>query len=65
MSATEQKVVVLKQPRCDTVSTEMVDREFWLQMRNALLQQLATIEKKLGISRRCRNCGHDASSRIG
>lgn len=39
------------------------EREFWLNMRHLLLQQLALIEKRLGISRRCRNCGDDISSR--
>lgn len=38
---------------------EMSDRDFWMQMRHALLQQLATIEKWLGIDRRCRHCGND------
>lgn len=41
------------------VPREMPEREFWMQMRHALIQQLATIEKRLGISRRCRHCGND------
>lgn len=39
------------------------DRELWLNMRHLLLQQLALIEKRLGVSRRCRNCGEDVSGR--
>ena len=39
------------------------DRAFWIDMRQLLLQQLALIERKLGISRRCRSCGEDVSSR--
>ena len=37
------------------------DRETWLEFRSLLLQQLRLIEKKLGISRRCRNCGEDVA----
>lgn len=37
------------------------DREYWLDMRSLLLQQIRLIEKKLGISRRCRNCGEDVT----
>jgi hypothetical protein len=33
------------------------DRDFWMTMRHALLMQLAIIEKKLGIDRRCKHCG--------
>jgi hypothetical protein len=39
------------------------DRDFWMAIRHALLQQLATIEKKLGISRRCPHCGNDVRQR--
>jgi hypothetical protein len=45
------------QPNCDTIAP--VDRDFWMSIRHALLMQLATIEKKLGISRRCPHCGND------
>jgi hypothetical protein len=65
MNTAQQKVVVLKQRDCDTVAIDVTDRDFWMSMRHALLQQLATIEKKLGLSRRCRNCGHDLASRTG
>jgi hypothetical protein len=37
----------------------VADREFWMSIRHSLLMQLATIEKKLGISRRCKHCGND------
>jgi hypothetical protein len=33
------------------------DRDFWMTMRHALLMQLAIIERKLGIYRRCKHCG--------
>lgn len=65
MSTAQQKVVVLKGQNRDTVPAEMPDRDFWLSMRHALLQQLATIEKRLGISRRCRHCGNDLSTKLG
>lgn len=56
----QQKISVVKS---DTVRAsmprEMSDRDFWMSMRHALLQQLAAIEKWLGISRRCRHCGND------
>ncbi len=33
------------------------DREFWIEQRHALLMQLASIERKLGITtQRCRFC---------
>lgn len=53
-----QKVVVIKAEDRATLRP-MPDRDFWVSMRHALLQQLATIEKYLGISRRCRHCGND------
>lgn len=56
----QQKISVVKTDTVrDRLPREMPDREFWMQMRHALLQQLATIEKKLGMSRRCRHCGND------
>jgi hypothetical protein len=36
-----------------------IDRDFLMEWRHALLMQLATIEKKLGISRRCKHCGEN------
>lgn len=41
------------------VTIPATERDFWMQMRHSLLMQLATIEKKLGISRRCKHCGND------
>lgn len=33
------------------------DREFWIEQRHALLMQLASIERRLGLStQRCRVC---------
>jgi len=33
------------------------DREFWIEQRHALLMQLASIERRLGLStQRCRLC---------
>lgn len=55
-----KSIDVAKQSR-GIVATD--DREMWLDLRNLLLQQLALIEKRLGISRRCRNCGEDVSAR--
>jgi hypothetical protein len=37
------------------------DRSFLIDLRRALLQTLAVIEKKLGLSRKCRQCGHALS----
>ena len=53
-----QKVVVVKAENRVTLRREMSDRDFWLSMREGLLQQLAVIEKKLGIERRCKHCGN-------
>lgn len=49
-------MLVLKRNR-DTVPADSFDRDFFMQWRHTLLQQLAMIEKKLGISRRCKRCG--------
>lgn len=56
----QTKITVVK-PDTNRVSmrNDEPDRDFWMQMRHALLQQLATIEKRLGITRRCRHCGND------
>lgn len=56
MSTTEQKVVVLKQDSRVSMPP-MSDREFWIEQRHALLMQLASIERRLGLStQRCRVC---------
>lgn len=62
MSATEQKVVVLKSQKCDSLPREVPDRDFWIQTRRALLAQVDAIEKRLGIVRRCTRCGETLSS---
>ena len=59
MQAQRKISVVKSNSNRAIVPREMPEREFWMQMRHALLQQLATIEKWLGISRRCRHCGND------
>lgn len=38
------------------------DRTFLVELRRGLLQALTAIEKKLGISRKCRQCGHVLST---
>jgi hypothetical protein len=57
MSTPRQKVVVLKADTRATIRTEVIDRDFLLDFRRALLQQLAVVEKKLGLTRRCNRCG--------
>lgn len=59
MQAQTKITVVKRDTNRVSMPREMPDREFWMQMRHALLQQLATIEKWLGISRRCRHCGNN------
>jgi hypothetical protein len=51
MSIPREKVVVLQKQNRDRVPSE--ERDFWVSMRQSLLMQLATIEKKLG-----KSCGH-------
>lgn len=53
-------VVLIK--KGDVVSpSEPSNREYWMDFREGLLRQLAALEKMLGISRRCRNCGSDVA----
>jgi hypothetical protein len=61
MSTAQVRLVkaVDRPPKTATLPLMADEHDFWMQMRHALLQQLATIEKKLGISRRCRHCGED------
>lgn len=43
-------------------ATLPADDRLWLvELRRGLLQALAAIEKKLGISRKCRQCGNALS----
>ena len=64
MSTSPQKVLVRK--ASDVLpSPRATDREYWFQFRQGLLQQLAALEKMLGISRRCRHCGNDISTKLG
>jgi hypothetical protein len=40
-----------------TLRPEVPDRDFLIDLRRALLQQLAVIEKRLNTQRQCRQCG--------
>jgi hypothetical protein len=42
-----------------TIRPEVPDRDFLIDLRRALLQQLAVIEKRLNTQRHCRRCGAD------
>lgn len=57
MSQPQQKVVAIREPRV----TVLPERDFWLTMRQSLLIQLANIERKLGIERKCKHCGQPQS----
>jgi hypothetical protein len=57
--AERQKVVVLRSQSSVQVAPEVINRDFLMQLRRAVLQQLAVIEKQLGLTRRCGKCGHD------
>jgi hypothetical protein len=50
------KSVALPEKRA-IISAEVIDRNFLIDFRRALLQQLRVVEKQLGIDRRCRHCG--------
>lgn len=64
MSTAEVKVLKSIDRADSRVNIPLVDdHDFWMTMRHALLQQLAVIEKKLGISRRCPHCGNDVRQR--
>lgn len=66
MSTTQVKVLKSVDRVDNRVNIPLVDdRDFWMTMRHALLQQLAVIEKKLGINRRCPHCGNDVRQRTG
>lgn len=54
---TQQKIVVLRAQKSDKVPAEVPNRDFWIEQRHALLMQLASIERLLGLShKRCRQC---------
>ena len=38
-----------------------VSRQFLVDMRRALLQQLSVVERQLNIQYRCKQCGYDLS----
>lgn len=56
----ERKISVVKRD----ANRAIVPPDGWeslIELRRGLLQALAAIEKKLGISRKCRRCGHALS----
>lgn len=55
------KAVDLTQNRV-TIPVEVITRDFLVDFRRALLQQLHVVEKQLRIDRRCKKCGQDPSS---
>jgi len=59
VATTKNVVVIPRENRA--IIPPVADRDFWMAMRHSLLQQLAAIEKKLGIDRRCRHCGNNLS----
>lgn len=56
----QQKITVVKRDT-NRVSMPADDRLSLVEIRRGLLQALAAIEKKLGISRKCRQCGNALS----
>lgn len=52
-----RKISVVKRDT-NRVSMPADDRLSLVEIRRGLLQALAAIEKKLGINRQCRKCGH-------
>lgn len=61
MQASESKtgIRVLKRVALsENRATIAADDRMLVEIRRGLLQTLAAIEKKLGISRKCRQCGH-------
>lgn len=60
MSAIQQNLVVVKPDKRATLPREVPNRDFWIEQRHALLMQLASIERLLGIvNRRCRTCSRE------
>lgn len=59
MALPEAKVIKSVDSVPKRASILSIDRDFLMEWRHSLLMQLATIEKKLGISRRCRHCGNN------
>jgi hypothetical protein len=57
----EQKTLAIKRELRATLPSDGAERDFWVTMRQTLLMQLAAIEKKLAISRRCKHCGNAQS----
>lgn len=51
------QITVVKPDKHANIRTEVPTRDFWVEQRHALLMQLASIERLLGISNsRCRYC---------
>lgn len=55
-----QQKMLAKLVKHDTLPLD--DRSFLIDLRRSLLQMLSVIEKKLGLNRKCRNCGHALSA---
>lgn len=58
MSTTAKQISVLKKENRVSLPREAAERDFWMSKRQALLIELAALERKLEITRRCKNCGH-------
>jgi hypothetical protein len=54
------KAVDLTQNRVN-IPSEVITRDFLVDFRRALLQQLRVVEKQLRINRRCKHCGQEPS----
>lgn len=56
----ERKITVVKSvTNRASIPDEVLDRDFLIDLRRSLLQQLSVVEKKLNTQRRCRQCGAD------
>jgi len=53
----QTKITVVKPDNRVNIRPEVPDRDFLIDLRRALLQQLAVIEKRLNTRRQCRECG--------
>lgn len=59
MALAETKLLKQVDNSRKSATVPSVDRDFLMEWRHSLLMQLATIEKKLGIARRCKHCGEN------
>lgn len=64
MSQPQVKLIKFVDRGVERVTIPLVDdRDFWMTMRQSLLIQLSTIERKLGINRSCPHCGNEILKR--